>query len=479
MKKSVKDIVLVLLVLGSLSLFGEKIVHADVGFRTNDNREIGWLEKAFRDIGCNSTGISGIGRVQIADAAVPGATTKEFSYIELDVMAQIPGGSCYQYCFNLGRGVWTKESASTLISQNFYLPFSQYPTLKTCLQNGGKVFFNTYLKQVFGTGTLSQYATLGPVSQSVPSQPISSVTLRYVDVDNPSIEIAARDTVSGVVGKQAFQDFAPRMNAKMKSLSGTWKWTKNLFSEMYSLRYNGNPQTLTLMFKRINVPSIGTIKIKYIDQDTNQEIVTSDTISGEIGQNAEYKILETANNRGNQVIAKGYDFVSFSNTKLTYAATPQEVIVKYKKKAQQGAPVTIKYLNEEDNDSIYSSCILTGNIGDPYDVTGDSYCLTIIGYKLDLNRLPDNRKGVFTNQPQEVIYYYIPTDNQKKLLQIIKEARELFKDSQYKQLSNDVTRDKILKLQDRLVELANCNDVNQKNITYAAGLILKALAIYK
>ena len=164
---------------------------------------------------------------------------------------------------------------------------------------------------------------------------------------------------------------------------------------------------------------------------------------------------------------------------MTYAATPQEVIVKYKKKAQQGAPVTIKYLNEEDNDSIYSSCILTGNIGDPYDVTGDSYCLTIIGYKLDLNRLPDNRKGVFTNQPQEVIYYYIPTDNQKKLLQIIKEARELFKDSQYKQLSNDVTRDKILKLQDRLVELANCNDVNQKNITYAAGLILKALAIYK
>lgn len=69
--------------------------------------------------------------------------------------------------------------------------------------------------------------------------------------------------------------------------------------------------------------------------------------------------------------------------------------------------VTIRYLDEADR-QLANSVVMTNRVGQQYytpSIPG------VIGYHLDLKSLPDNGAGVYTTDPIEVIYRYLPADD--------------------------------------------------------------------
>ncbi|MCT3396881.1 MucBP domain-containing protein [Lentilactobacillus hilgardii] len=80
-----------------------------------------------------------------------------------------------------------------------------------------------------------------------------------------------------------------------------------------------------------------------------------------------------------------------------------------------GQTVTVSYIDSATGDVIQSKQ-LSGNLGDPYDVTTAEYKLATISgtdgvtYKLDTNRLPANGIGTISDKPQTVYYYYTKSE---------------------------------------------------------------------
>lgn len=86
------------------------------------------------------------------------------------------------------------------------------------------------------------------------------------------------------------------------------------------------------------------------------------------------------------------------NVTLTYYKNDSPPIVKL---------ITVKY-EDSSGKEIHPSQNITGSYGESYDVSTDKYKLDLSdeGYVLDESQLPDNTKGIFTDQPQEIVYKY-------------------------------------------------------------------------
>lgn len=67
--------------------------------------------------------------------------------------------------------------------------------------------------------------------------------------------------------------------------------------------------------------------------------------------------------------------------------------------------LTVNYV-DEDGDEIAPSQTVEGNVGDPYDVTTETYQPEIPGYLLDQDQLPANVVGTLTAEAQTVTYIY-------------------------------------------------------------------------
>ncbi|MFK4896866.1 bacterial Ig-like domain-containing protein, partial [Lactococcus petauri] len=86
----------------------------------------------------------------------------------------------------------------------------------------------------------------------------------------------------------------------------------------------------------------------------------------------------------------------------------KELTLVYNKKIVAGGNITIKYVDEEGNAIAgIADKTITGNIGESYDSTTPEYQISIPGYHLDRENLPDNMTGEFIDQAQEVTYTYI------------------------------------------------------------------------
>ena len=75
-----------------------------------------------------------------------------------------------------------------------------------------------------------------------------------------------------------------------------------------------------------------------------------------------------------------------------------------KEPAPEKAEITLKYLDENEKE-IHESKIVTGLIGESYDVGNEEYQLKIDGYLLDDSRLPKT-KGTFQETEQTIVFYY-------------------------------------------------------------------------
>lgn len=131
---------------------------------------------------------------------------------------------------------------------------------------------------------------------------------------------------------------------------------------------------------------------KNINEKLLDNITALDTLDGDISD----KII-VDHSQVDPKVPGDYE-VSYSVTNSSNNTTVEKAIVHIVEK-EQGAPITVRYVNEDDEDIIPPEQ-LTGKIDDPYTTQNK----TFDGYILE--GIPDNAKGLFTDQPQTVIYKY-------------------------------------------------------------------------
>ncbi|MBC1477310.1 MucBP domain-containing protein [Listeria welshimeri] len=147
--------------------------------------------------------------------------------------------------------------------------------------------------------------------------------------------------------------------------------------------------------KTITPVEQGTVTVNYQDEQGNS-LAPTETLKGDVGET-----YTTA-----QKDITGYDFKEVQgNATGEFTKEAQVVNYIYTQTPVPAANLTIKYLDENGN-QIHEPKIISGNVGDPYDVTGDLDELQIEGYTIDTTKLPANATGVLSNEPIQVIYVY-------------------------------------------------------------------------
>ncbi|MBC1664924.1 MucBP domain-containing protein [Listeria welshimeri] len=155
-------------------------------------------------------------------------------------------------------------------------------------------------------------------------------------------------------------------------------------------------QVVTYIYAKTVTPvEQGTVTVNYQDEQGNT-VAPSETLKGDVGET--YTTV--------QKDITGYDFKEVQgNTTGEFTAKAQVVTYIYTQTPVPAANLTIKYLDENGN-QIHEPKIISGNVGDPYDVTGDLDKLQIEGYTIDTTKLPANATGLLSNEPIQVVYVY-------------------------------------------------------------------------
>ncbi|MBC2146123.1 cell surface protein [Listeria innocua] len=197
------------------------------------------------------------------------------------------------------------------------------------------------------------------------------VTVKYVDGDGN--ELATSDTLNGKIDA-SYQSTA-------KSITG-WA-VKTTPANANGVFTNAN-QTVTYVYEKADG---APVTVKYVDGDGN-ELATSDTLNGKI--DAPYQ--STAKSITGWAVK-----TTPANANGVFTNANQTVTYVYEK--ADGAPVTVKYVDEDGNE-LATSDTLNGKIDAPYQSTAKS----ITGWAVKTT--PANANGVFTNANQTVTYIY-------------------------------------------------------------------------
>ncbi|EPU1806643.1 MucBP domain-containing protein [Listeria monocytogenes] len=201
------------------------------------------------------------------------------------------------------------------------------------------------------------------------------VTVKYVDGDGN--ELATSDTLNGKID-------APYQSTA-KSITG---WTvKTTPTNANSVFTNAN-QTVTYVYEKADG---APVTVKYVDGDGN-ELATSDTLNGKI--DSPYQ--STAKSITGWTIK-----TTPTNANGAFTNTNQTVTYVYEK--ADGAPVTVKYIDEDGNE-LATPDTLNGKIDAPYQATAKS----LSGWTVKTT--PANANGVFTDTNQTVTYVYEKAD---------------------------------------------------------------------
>ncbi|HAA9661154.1 TPA_asm: hypothetical protein GIH59_12835, partial [Listeria monocytogenes] len=73
--------------------------------------------------------------------------------------------------------------------------------------------------------------------------------------------------------------------------------------------------------------------------------------------------------------------------------------------AMNSAQVIVKYVDSEGKE-VHAPQIISGNTGDSYDATTETYKLVIDGYTVDESKLPSHAKGTLSEESVELVYVY-------------------------------------------------------------------------
>ncbi|WP_291290734.1 MucBP domain-containing protein, partial [Enterococcus sp.] len=231
--------------------------------------------------------------------------------------------------------------------------------------------------------------------------PAADITVKYVD--NEGNQIHESQTLKGNIGDK----YDANTPDYQLAIDGYTLDNTQLPDNMIGT-FSVTAQTVTYVYNKDPIPTVD-VTIKYMDSE-GKKIHDSQTLSGSIGEKYD------ASTAKYQLTIDGYTLDQSqlpNNVKGTFSDTAQTVTYVYTKNPIPAADVTVKYVDNEDN-QIHESQTLQGNIGEKYDVSTADYQLTIDGYTLDKAQLPKNMTGTFSNMAQTVTYVYT-----KNILQII------------------------------------------------------------
>ncbi|EAK8409801.1 cell surface protein [Listeria monocytogenes] len=242
-------------------------------------------------------------------------------------------------------------------------------------QTTEKIITNYKLKEIEGQAS-GQFGdsdtTVTYVYEKADGAP---VTVKYVDGDGN--ELATSDTLNGKID-------APYQSTA-KSITG---WTvKTTPTNANGIFTNAN-QTVTYVYEKADG---APVTVKYVDGDGN-ELATSDTLNGKIAS----PYQSTAKSITGWTIK-----TTPTNANGAFTNTNQTVTYVYEK--ADGAPVTVKYIDEDGNE-LATPDTLNGKIDAPYQATAKS----LSGWTVKTT--PANANGVFTDTNQTVTYMYEKAD---------------------------------------------------------------------
>ena len=223
--------------------------------------------------------------------------------------------------------------------------------------------------------------------------PAADITVKYVDTEGN--EIHDSQTISGNIG-----DLYDASTDQYKLSIDGYTLDESQLPENLKGVFSETAQTITYIYTK-NPVSAADIRVEYIDTEGN-EIHASQTISGNVGDPYD------ASTKNYQLMIEGYTLDESQlpkNSKGVFSETAQTVTYIYTKSPVPAADVTVEYVDTEGNE-IHASQILSGNVGDSYDVSTEKYQVVINGYILDQSRLPQNAKGTFGKLGATVTYVY-------------------------------------------------------------------------
>ncbi|WP_412767936.1 MucBP domain-containing protein, partial [Enterococcus gallinarum] len=223
---------------------------------------------------------------------------------------------------------------------------------------------------------------------------VGEVTVKYVDTDGN--EIHQVQSLTGAVG----ETYDTTTTDYQLAIDGYTLDSTQLPDNMTGT-FSDTAQTVTYVYTKDPIHA-ADVTVEYVDNEGNQ-IHESQTLKGNIGDKYD------ANTPDYQLTIDGYTLDSTQlpdNMTGTFSENAQTVTYVYIKDPVPAADVMVEYVDNEGN-QIHEPQTLSGNIGEKYDVSTPTYQLTIDGYTLDTNQLPDNMTGVFSDTAQTVTYVYI------------------------------------------------------------------------
>ncbi len=223
---------------------------------------------------------------------------------------------------------------------------------------------------------------------------VGEVTVKYVDTDGN--EIHQEQSLTGAVG----ETYDTTTTDYQLAIDGYTLDSTQLPDNMTGT-FSDTAQTVTYIYIKDPIRA-ADVTVEYVDNE-GKEIHESQTLKGNIGEKYD------ASTPDYQLAIDGYTLDSTQlpdNMTGTFSENAQTVTYVYIKDPVPAADVMVEYVDNEGN-QIHEPQTLSGNIGEKYDVSTPTYQLTIDGYTLDTNQLPDNLTGVFSDTAQTVTYVYI------------------------------------------------------------------------
>ncbi|MBC1242633.1 MucBP domain-containing protein [Listeria welshimeri] len=244
-------------------------------------------------------------------------------------------------------------------------------------------------KETKKPGNIEGYTYVGYIHTSkndtTPTPPVEQGTVTVNYQDEQGNAVAPSETLKGDVGKtyKTVQKDVEGYDFKEVQGNATGEFTTKA-------------QVVNYIYAKTVTPvEQGTVTVNYQDEQGNT-VAPTETLKGDVGET--YTTV--------QKDVEGYDFKEVQgNTSGEFTKESQVVTYIYTQIPVPAANLTIEYLDENGN-QIHEPKIISGNVGDPYDVTGDLDELQIEGYTIDTTKLPANATGVLSNEPIQVIYIY-------------------------------------------------------------------------
>lgn len=221
------------------------------------------------------------------------------------------------------------------------------------------------------------------------------VTVKYLNEDDQ--EVLTAKTIGGFVGN----DYnAATSEYKFDTIDGYELDTTKLPSNTAG-KLSGQAQEVVYRYKK---RAAADVTVQYVDE-SNQEIQTSEIISGKVGDTYDATTAKYKLNTINDYVLDKSKLPA--NAKGSLDDTAKTVVYSYKKKAVPvTSKVTVSYVDEAGKE-IRDAKVIGGEVNDEYDATTAEYKLAKIdGYVLDESKLPTNGKGTLAATDQTVVYHY-------------------------------------------------------------------------